>query len=92
MRASRISGCLAGLAVALLLILSACGGESTSTQNADGVTVAGGTSFVASTEAASANNGLPAVNMLDLSDGSVVNLATAAPNNKTIVLWFWAPH
>jgi len=86
-RASRLVAVLAVLA----LLATACGGESTSVENADGVTVAGGTPFVAST-GTSVNNGLPAVNVLDLSNGEVVNFSTAAPSDKTLVLWFWAPH
>lgn len=80
------------LLVCAALVLAACGGgESTSSVNAEGVPISGGFPFEASTGTSDLNE-VPAVNVVDLSDGSVVNLASAVPDERTTVFWFWAPH
>ena len=37
-------------------------------------------------------NQLPDVDVVDLATGQNVNLASFAPADRPIVLWFWAPH
>lgn len=35
---------------------------------------------------------LPSVDLVNVATGASVNLASFAPANQPIVLWFWAPH
>ncbi len=35
---------------------------------------------------------LPSVELVDVATGDTVNLASFAPSDRAIVLWFWAPH
>ncbi|MDE0605356.1 MAG: hypothetical protein OXI18_13215 [bacterium] len=35
---------------------------------------------------------LPSVELVDVATGATVNLASFAPSDRPIVLWFWAPH
>ena len=35
---------------------------------------------------------LPSVELVDVASGATVNLASFAPSERPIVLWFWAPH
>ena len=35
---------------------------------------------------------LPSVDLVDVSTGNTVNLASFAPSDRPLVLWFWAPH
>lgn len=75
--------------VAAAFVLGACGGA------ADDVA----TNPVAETSTAQqepaaegSQNQLPDVNVVDLATGEEVNLASFAPTDNPIVLWFWAPH
>jgi hypothetical protein len=45
------------------------------------------------TEAAAAAVNVPAVEVLDVADGSVINLADElAGEDRAVLFWFWAPH
>ena len=35
---------------------------------------------------------LPSVELVDVAIGANVNLASFAPSDRPLVLWFWAPH
>ncbi|MYJ31703.1 MAG: hypothetical protein F4067_03760 [Acidimicrobiia bacterium] len=35
---------------------------------------------------------LPSVELVDIATGATVNLASFAPADRPLVLWFWAPH
>ena len=35
---------------------------------------------------------LPSVELVDVATGANVNLASFAPEDRHLVLWFWAPH
>ena len=35
---------------------------------------------------------LPKVDVVDIRDGSTVDLASLAPSDKPMLVWFWAPH
>ena len=35
---------------------------------------------------------LPSVELVDIATGATVNLASFAPAEQPLVLWFWAPH
>jgi ferric-dicitrate binding protein FerR (iron transport regulator) len=36
--------------------------------------------------------GLPEVDVLDVADGSTVQLGSLLPAEKPLLVWFWAPH
>ncbi len=41
----------------------------------------------------SASSGeIPSVDMIDVSSGAVVNLASLVDNEKPLLFWFWSPH
>ncbi len=42
--------------------------------------------------AAAVDSVLPDVDVVDLATGETVNLASFAPADRPILLWFWAPH
>ncbi len=45
------------------------------------------------TDVAAAAVNVPAVEVLDIADGSVINLADElAGDDRAILFWFWAPH
>lgn len=35
---------------------------------------------------------LPSVDLVNVDTGATVNLASFAPSDRPLVLWFWAPH
>ena len=35
---------------------------------------------------------IPEVDVVDLATGDTINLASFAPSDRPILLWFWAPH
>jgi len=51
----------------------------------------GGTALPATDNAPGAS-GLPAASVTDLATGSTIDFSTIAPSDKSILLWFWAPH
>ena len=44
------------------------------------------------TAAPAPTSDLPSVDLVDVSTGTTVNLASFAPSDRHLVLWFWAPH
>ncbi len=78
---------LASATVALGLFAGACSGASTTD-------VASSTTGDTPTEAPSLSgeSDLPDVEMINLNTGESVQLASYAPADKPIVLWFWAPY
>ena len=44
------------------------------------------------TAAPAPSSDLPSVEMVDVATGTTVNLASFAPAEQPLVLWFWAPH
>ena len=78
---------LASATLALGLFASACAGSSTTD-------VAGPTTgdTPADTAALTGVSDLPDVEMINLNTGETVQLASYAPADKPIVLWFWAPY
>jgi len=42
--------------------------------------------------APSVESDLPSVELVDVATGANVNLASFAPADRHLVLWFWAPH
>lgn len=39
-----------------------------------------------------AEQALPGVEVIDLADDGLVNVASLAPASKPVLVWFWAPH
>jgi len=77
------------LAGTLLAGLVSCGGsEGSTTSTSMG---SGGTALPATDNAPGAS-GLPAASVTDLATGSTIDFSTIAPSDKSILLWFWAPH
>lgn len=76
----------AGIVVAAALALSACGGDNPSA----GPAPAGGGS--GSSAAAQGASPLPAVDVVDVSSGDTVALASLLPADKPTLVWMWAPH
>lgn len=35
---------------------------------------------------------LPSVDLVNVDTGATINLASFAPSDRPLVLWFWAPH
>ena len=46
----------------------------------------------AETTAPAPASDLPSVDLVDVGTGATVNLASFAPADQPLVLWFWAPH
>ncbi len=44
------------------------------------------------TDAPAPASDLPSVELVDVATGASVNLASFAPADQPLVLWFWAPH
>lgn len=44
------------------------------------------------TAAPAPTSDLPSVELVDVATGATVNLASFAPADQPLVLWFWAPH
>lgn len=76
------------LAGTLLAGLVSCGGSEGSTATSTGT---GGTALPA-TSNASGSSGLPAASVTDLATGETVDFSTIAPSDRSILLWFYAPH
>ncbi len=89
------------IAVCLALSAAACGDSSDSPETAP---IESPTSTEASATQESATepapesaapapaSDLPSVEVVDVATGATVNLASFAPADKPLVLWFWAPH
>jgi len=93
------------VAIALALGAAACGGGDDSPAGSPSVPTeaAAPTQAPAPTEAPAAETApesaapapasdLPSVEMVDVATGTTVNLASFAPAEQPLVLWFWAPH
>ena len=83
------------IAVCLALSAAACGDSADSPETAP--TETPGTQPPApepatETEAPAPASDLPSVELVDVGTGATVNLASFAPADQPIVLWFWAPH
>ncbi|MCY3910572.1 MAG: hypothetical protein OXF99_03610 [bacterium] len=92
---------IVALAAALTLVVTACsGGDSnpeTALTEAPAPTQAPATQAPApepATESAAPvpASDLPSVELVDIATGANVNLASFAPSDRPLVLWFWAPH
>lgn len=84
---------LAGLAVA------ACGNaadETAATRDSNASGARGGdteaTAEPVGSVAQASDSVLPAVEVIEVTTEERVNLASLVPNDKPILLWFWAPH
>lgn len=76
---------VAGMMVAGALALSACGGGSApGAQEAVGGAAGPGV-------AAEGGSPLPAVDVVDVTSGETVALASLLPADKPTLLWMWAP-
>lgn len=76
------------LAGMLLAGLVSCGGSEGSTTTTG---ASGGTALPATTNESGSSN-LPAASVTDLATGETVDFSTIAPNDRSILLWFYAPH
>jgi len=72
--------------VAAALALSACGSDGSS---AGPATADGGSAPGTAAEGASP---LPAVDVVDVTSGETVALASLLPADKPTLVWMWAPH
>ncbi|MCY3632993.1 MAG: hypothetical protein OXH29_10030 [bacterium] len=94
-------------AAALALVVTACSGGDDSPATAP-IEAPASTEVPAPTEAPATQapapepttegaapaptSDLPSVDLIDVSTGDIVNLASFAPSDRHLVLWFWAPH
>ncbi len=84
---------LAGLAVGSALVLAACGGGGESSSEPVGSTLPPPPDAIELDPAAdTAANQLPDVVVDDVGAGNKVNLRNAAPADRPILLWMYAPH
>ena len=87
------------LAVALVLSATACGSgdnnpesSSPAQTQAPALTAAPAQTQAPESTAPAPTSDLPSVEMVNVTNGATVNLASFAPSDRPIVLWFWAPH
>ena len=66
--------------------------DSAPTAGNDAAEPAGGDVAPATDAAPPAESVIPDVDVVDLATGETVNLASFAPADRPILLWFWAPH
>lgn len=86
--------------MALLLVASACGGDSGSDGTAAGVSdgsSVNGSDDAASTAAANidaleSSDDVRTLEVLDVKTGQPTTIADAVTGDRPVLLWFWAPH
>jgi hypothetical protein len=84
---ARSRSSLVATIVALGLIASACGAEDGSAAGDDA------TEGDAADDVAATENLFPDIDVVNIVDGSTVNLAQElGGGDKPVLLWFWAPH
>lgn len=96
----RTTAAVAGVGLALVLVLGSCGSEPVATDTAPTTSPSPERSEEKEpkqTEDAeptvdTSKSVLPSVSVKDVADGAAVDLATLVPSDTAVLLWAWAPH
>lgn len=78
-------------ALVVAVILASCGGGDSGAGSESANGLSSGVA-VSQTGNESGSSDIPAVEVTDLATGTMVDLSTLAPSDKSVLLWFWAPH
>ena len=79
-----------GMLIAALALFAASCGDSEPATPAPATPAPAETATAAATPVPESD--LPSVDLINVATGATVNLASFAPSDRPVVLWFWAPH